>query len=128
MALFVHDLRLGCGGFGLRLPARVLLRLGRKREHDSWVCVAARANQVLPIALSLAGIGSGELRDGFVEALGGADVASDDIGVAGAGVAAGQRLATDGGVLIRQLRSASALVQVRRQCATGSERPLAQMG
>jgi hypothetical protein len=43
-------------------------------------------------------------------------------------VAAGQRLATDGGVLIRQLRSASALAQVRRQCATGSERPLAQMG
>lgn len=59
---------------------------------------AVRA-ELLPVGVGLFGVGLGEADDGLLEAVAGADVAGEDAGVAGAGVAAGEDLSTDGGVL-----------------------------
>ena len=52
----------------------------------------------LPVAFGLVGVVGGEARDGVVEAGGSADVAGEDGGVSGAGVAAGEDFAAEGGV------------------------------
>src|ERR1700722_20163095 len=56
-------------------------------------------DELLPVLLGLVGVGEGEAGDGLAEALGGAEVAGQHDEVAGAGVAAGEDLAGDLGVL-----------------------------
>src|SRR5579864_5968337 len=68
-------LRAGGGGFGGGL-------------HDGLRLTGA--DEGLPVAVGLVGVFGGELLDRDVEAVGGADVAGDAAGVAGAGVAAGE--------------------------------------